>query len=114
MNAHCPILNEDASYQLVVPMDWVALSLTDKGFLCSIFIASCRHMLRYQPHEQRFMRLAIQYKLTSLQTLNTTILGSSSSLSDSTVANVIALAIDEVKISDTVSLSRLGLTCSIR
>lgn len=97
MNTHCVISQAMVNCSYLFPLDWVKLSLTDMGLLCSILLVSCRYLSVVQHQEHKFMRLAIKYKLASIRQLRTAIKEGASSFNDSTVANVLVLAIDEVR-----------------
>ncbi len=97
MTTHCVIFQRLVNCSYLVPLDWVKLSLTDMGLLCSILLASCRYLCVAQHQEPKFMRLALRYKLASVRQLSAAITEEASSFNDSTVANVLALAIDEVR-----------------
>ena len=96
MDTHCEIINRVLRYRSAMMMDWVRLALADVGFLYGLLLASCRHLCVIHQQEHKFMSLAMQYKLMSLQSLRTTILAGPSSVSKSTVGNAMALASDEV------------------
>lgn len=76
--------------------EWVRLTLTNAGSLNGIFLAACRH-LWMQCRQQYYMQLAMQYKLSCVQTLRKTIYAETSScINDSTIAIGLFLAYDEV------------------
>src|SRR6186713_80738 len=97
MTTHCAMFQGMVKCSLLMPLDWVKLSFTDMGLLCGILLAACRHLCVAQHEEHKYMRLATQYKLASIRQVSATLMEEGSSFSDSTVANVLALAIDEVR-----------------
>jgi hypothetical protein len=79
---------------------WVRHGLSDAGFLSGIFLNTCRHLSRLTQDHQgpQFSNLATLYKLVCLRTVNDAINSHSDGLlfSDSIVAQVVILALDEV------------------
>lgn len=81
---------------------WVPRARAEANLLKIVFLLSCRHLsANYQEQRQRdsFAQLAFRYKLVCLQGLQSAISTESSGLSDSTIAQVIMLAYDEVGVS---------------
>ncbi|KUJ19433.1 uncharacterized protein LY89DRAFT_731831 [Mollisia scopiformis] len=92
--------------------DWLQLALTDIGFLSSIFLSACRHLCLYQDQEQKYRLLAIQYKLVSLHKLGEAVLRGPSSVNSSTIANALALALEEAVLGNIITFRNhvLGAT----
>jgi hypothetical protein len=97
MSTNCHIFQGPEDYRRLLIEEWTRFGLTDAGFLNSLFLAACRHLSLYHLQQQIYIQLAIQYKLMSLQNLGITISAGPSSVKDSTIANVISLASDEVQ-----------------
>ena len=76
--------------------EWVRLAFTDTGFRSGIFLAACRHLSLYHLQQEKFVRLAVQYKVACLHTLNEALAAEVLIISDVVVAKVMALAFDEV------------------
>lgn len=79
--------------------EWVRLTVTNTGSLDGIFLAACRHLLKTQEEQQQqyFKQLALQYKVSCLESLREAIsIDPSSLINDSAVAVGILLAYDEV------------------
>lgn len=109
MNKNCVIFQSAVNNSYLMPLDWVKLSLTDVGLLYGILLGSCRYLCAVQHQEHNFMRLAIQYKLASMRQLRAAIMKEASFFDDSTVGNVMALAIDEVR-----KILPRSLCCGVR
>lgn len=80
---------------------WVPHALSETCLLDIMFLLSCRHLSISSPQEQRqeyYTRLGFQYKLKCLQSLRCAISIETPVFSDSTVAQAIMLAFDEVGI----------------
>ncbi|KAJ5267495.1 hypothetical protein N7478_010303 [Penicillium angulare] len=104
LKTHCKKLQARSSLVDAMIMDWVQLALTEKGFLSSILLTSSRHLsycYRHNSFKQHiFSQLAIRHKLTCVQTISGRIanVGDKSPFSDSIVAQVMVLALDEVSL----------------
>lgn len=80
---------------------WVPHALSETCLLDIMFLLSCRHLAISSPHERQqkyFTQLGFQYKLKCLQSLQYAISIETPVFSDSTVAQAIMLAFDEVGI----------------
>lgn len=79
---------------------WVPLALTDTGLLDSLFLTASRHLSQSyqkgQEQQQRFAKLAVQYKLDCLRSLRGDI-SAKVSFEDAIVAKTVMLAYDEVR-----------------
>jgi len=90
--------------RLLLIEQWARLALTDVGFCNGLLLASCRHLsLNNHPQQQFYAQLAIRFKLVCLQSLSATISAGPSFINDSSIANVIELASDEVQFGDMVA-----------
>jgi hypothetical protein len=83
--------------------DWMRLVLARGYSLDALLLIACRHLAANKSLEpdghQRYMELAVKYKLSCVKGLNETISDEVVSIiSDATVATVVMLACDEVSI----------------
>lgn len=93
----CDMFRGPENYRSLLVEEWARLALTDVGFLNGILLAACRHMsLNNHPQHRFYMQLAIRFKLVCLRSLSATISAGPSSIKESSIANVIELASDEV------------------
>jgi hypothetical protein len=100
LNSRCgmQVLGTSDIYLECMNQDWVRLALTDAGFLQSIFLETCRHLsMAWYQRQGDFVQLASRYKIACMRTLIESISGRSS-YNDATIANVIELAFDEVRL----------------
>lgn len=98
---HCKKLSEQSEYAKRMSTKWVRLALTSEGFFNGILLVASRHLsMMYKSYPQRkhkFTRHAMQYKVSCLQSLSASInTNRSSKFGDSTLAQVMVLAQDEV------------------
>jgi hypothetical protein len=90
---------------------WVPHALSEPGLLDIMFLLSCRHLAISSPQERQqeyYTQLGFKYKLKCLQSLRRAISIETPAFSDSTVAQAIMLAFDEVRISFPIQISGLG------
>ncbi|KAH8891540.1 hypothetical protein GQ53DRAFT_746607 [Thozetella sp. PMI_491] len=111
LTIHCSAAAaEPGMYMEMMPKEWVRLAVSDKGFLQGLLLASSRHLsaslhpcAEMQLRKQEFYeKLAMQYKVACVQALikaisNGTLTGP---VSDSTLAKVMMLALDEIWLRD--------------
>ncbi|GES65383.1 hypothetical protein ATEIFO6365_0010030900 [Aspergillus terreus] len=78
---------------------WVPRATAEASLLNLLFLAACRHLAaRYEEKEGGYFdRLALQYKLRCLRSLQNAIVSDTLLLSDSTISQAIMLAYDEVR-----------------
>lgn len=97
---HCGLFDYPGDHEKKLLREWVALAITDHAFMtAAILLGSCRHILKDQPHNPTFTRMALHYRQVCLHTLRQEVDGmSSSSVSSMTVAKAIALAVDVVRL----------------
>jgi hypothetical protein len=77
--------------------DWVGLAITDDSLMAaSILLSGCRYKLSQEPDDPLLPYMALQYKKVCLSSLRNEVSSASSQIKPTTVAKVIALAIDEV------------------
>lgn len=100
MNQHCNKLRDEKRYEELMRTEWVRLTLISTGTLNGIFLAACRHLIKILPQQQQiYTKLAIEYKLHCVRALRQAIADDSlKMISDSSFANVILLAYDEVSL----------------
>ena len=101
MTAVVPLMrcNDLAAYYVDrMTKAWVPLALTDKGLICALLLAACRHLYEHcqQAQQQQFAQLAAQYKLTCVRSLREAI-SSELFFSDATITKAVMLAYDEVR-----------------
>lgn len=97
MNINCNRLRDPSRYVDLMTREWVRLTLTNIGSLTGVLLAACRHLLMHS-ELAHFTQLAIQYKLSCVQTLRKTIqVETPLMISDSTIALGVLLAFDEVR-----------------
>lgn len=102
MNITCNRLRDPLRYVDLMSREWVRLTLTNVGALNGIFLAACRHLLRYR-HESKgdYVKLATQYKVLCMQALREAVVVEGGALiSDGTVATNVLLTFDEVRMPD--------------
>ena len=75
----------------------------------AILLSTCRYLLRVQPGNLIVAQLALQYKQTSLRTLQQKMTSTSAPVTAMAVAKALALALDEV----TVFLKFLGCWAAV-
>ena len=92
----CPALRNMNDIQEPFVKDWVTLALGDVGFLSGILIIACRHLCICQYQELYFRRLAMEYKVTCVQSLRRVIASQNPISRNSAVGKGLALAFDEV------------------
>jgi hypothetical protein len=98
MKIYCSIVRHPVSYLEFMTEEWMGLAQTDTGLLSGLFLAASRHLSENHPQQQLFTRLAIQYKIACVRAVSETISAATlSQFRDSTVANVMVLAFDEVR-----------------
>lgn len=85
--------------------EWTRLTVRRSDSLDSMFLIACRHLSRVaqlQPdRRQHYKQLALQYKVSCLQKLNKDFsmeMERASTISEETIATVMMLASDEVRI----------------
>ncbi|KAJ5606602.1 hypothetical protein N7510_009383 [Penicillium lagena] len=82
---------------------WVPLALGNASLLNGLFLAACRDISEsygLAEQQQRFLNLAMQYKLGCVRALQEKISRQMPPFSDSTVATVVMLAFDELFLHD--------------
>ena len=97
MQSHCLQLDYSTSEKRLMLMEFARLSHSDQGLLNGLLLQACRHRYSRHSEEEDFQRMATAYKLQCLRYLNMTLAASPSVFSDATVANVLTLALDEVR-----------------
>ncbi|KAH8898423.1 hypothetical protein GQ53DRAFT_837332 [Thozetella sp. PMI_491] len=100
MNDCCYVFKYAAEYQQSAIYGWMQLALGDIGCLASILLSSCRHLVKEQPGNDKFAKMAIQYKLSCLRELNKTLAQGVPTSYDSTFAQILLLATDEMRLGD--------------
>ncbi|KAK7230041.1 hypothetical protein V2G26_002211 [Clonostachys chloroleuca] len=96
----CNRLWDKAEYRELMRGDWMRLVLARGYSLDALLLIACRHLAANKSLEpdgqQRYMELAVKYKLSCVKGLNETISDEVVSIiSDATVATVVMLACDE-------------------
>ncbi|KZF19799.1 hypothetical protein L228DRAFT_285733 [Xylona heveae TC161] len=102
---HCKKLSKQRSYAERMCTEWVRLALMNEGFLSGILLVASRHLSMIYHYNQiksrELTQLALQYKVTCVGSLNLSITANhSSKFSDSTIAQVIVLTLDEIALGD--------------
>ncbi|VUC30948.1 unnamed protein product [Clonostachys rosea] len=96
----CNRLWDKEEYRELMRGDWMRLVLARGYSLDALLLISCRHLAANNSLEpnghQRYMELAVKYKLSCVKSLNETISDEVVNIiSDATVATVVMLACDE-------------------
>ncbi|CAH0054536.1 unnamed protein product [Clonostachys solani] len=96
----CNRLWDKAEYRELMRGDWMKLVLARGYSLDALLLIACRHLAANKSLDpdghQRYMELAVKYKLSCVKGLNETISDEVVSIiSDATVATVVMLACDE-------------------
>lgn len=79
--------------------EWVGLAITDHAFMvAAILLSTCRHILRHQPNNPVFTRMALEYQQICVHALREEVGAAPSTISVMSVAKAVALGIDEVSL----------------
>jgi hypothetical protein len=98
---HCEKLSEQVEYAERMSTEWVRLALTTPGFFSGVLLIASRHLsMMYDSNQEmkhEFTKHAMHYKVACVQSLGASITAEqSSAFTDSTLAQVMTLALDEV------------------
>ncbi|KAF4971405.1 hypothetical protein FZEAL_9856 [Fusarium zealandicum] len=95
----CPILEHLGRGHRSMRDNWVLYSSTDTDLLKGFLLAACRHLSVFQSEEE-YTQLALQYKLSYVQSLREVISMGNPSLSRVAVARAMVLVFDEITLGD--------------
>ncbi|KAL7916710.1 hypothetical protein GGI35DRAFT_48695 [Trichoderma velutinum] len=89
--------NWNSSYRWLINLQleyWIPLALSDRGLMAALFLQSCQSLEALNPC-QNYADLSTKYRLQCIQSTNASLATRATQMSDSTIAKVMIMAIDE-------------------
>ncbi|QYS92781.1 hypothetical protein H0G86_000178 [Trichoderma simmonsii] len=89
--------NNDGSSRWLINMQlkhWIPLALSDRGLMAALFLQSCHSLGALNPC-QDYADMSTKYRLQCIQSTNASLAKTATQMSDSTIAKVMIMAVDE-------------------
>lgn len=95
---HCGVFNGPGDHVAQLREQWVGLAVTDDILMiAAVLLSTCRYFLQMQPHDTVLAQMALQYKQACIHSLlRETGSKVGSTVTATTVAKALALAVDDV------------------
>lgn len=89
------ILKDTSIHHHQLRISWIQLAISHVGMLSTTFLSTCRHLHEaYQTEE--YITLAMQYRILCIRAIRDAIDAGNCSATDSIIATIISLTLDEV------------------